>query len=139
MKFRPVVEFSISNQLKKIGVTYQFQPEVKRIFFTAFCPGIKIYQNVLQHCAHNKTGLKTYCSHTLKAYRISPRVKSSTVFKTKAKSTQGEISLLVERVTPYKCFFIDKDNFTPGQNLTCDGALKEAIQNQVPGIILRSI
>ena len=45
--------------------------------------------------------------------------------------TRGEISSRVERVTTYRSFLLDRGNFTPGGNLTCDGALSYKIDSQV--------
>ena len=51
-----------------------------------------------------------------------PRGEILPVFKTELKSSRGETSLRVERVTTFKSFLIDdRGNFTPGRNLTCDG------------------
>ena len=42
------------------------------------------------------------------------------VFKIEVKSPGDEISLLVECVTTYKSFLIDRGNVTLGWNITCD-------------------
>ena len=58
-----------------------------------------------------RPGWKLFAVTRLNHTELSPEVKSS----------RGEISLRVERVTTYKSFIIGRGNFTPGWNLTCDG------------------
>ena len=50
-----------------------------------------------------------------KKYSLRPGLKL------KFFSTQGEISPRVERVTTYKCFFIERGNFTPGEKSRVTG------------------
>ena len=46
------------------------------------------------------------------------------------KLPRDEISPRVERVTTYRSLLTDRFNFTPGQNLTCDGPLQLTFWNK---------
>ena len=55
--------------------------------------------------------------------KLAPGWNFGPVFKTEVKSSRGEISPRVERVTTYSSFLIERGNFIPGRNITYDGPL----------------
>ena len=56
-------------------------------------------------------------------YRIRWGCNYMAVFKTGAKSSQGESSPWVEQVSNYNGYFIEKGNINLGRNITCAGIL----------------
>ena len=83
---------------------------MERIFFTSFCPFIFTLNKIALII---KLGVE-YQLQSHELHRISSMMKFIPAFKTQVKSPLGWNSPRVERVTTYKMFVIDGDNFTPG-------------------------
>ena len=120
----PGVKFLVSNQTEKKMMSHNnVNPQWKEWFFQLYLAKGWKCTYVVQYCAQNKAGFKINCCHKLKSYRNSHDMWSCSVFKDRAKSSQSEISPLVEHLTTNKGFSIDKGTFTQRCNLTCDRSL----------------
>ena len=67
---------------------------VETIFFTSFSPWVKI-DLLCTTFTHDKAGLKTKCSHTLKSYIISPEVKFHTPLRLRQNHLRVKLYLCV--------------------------------------------